>query len=92
MPAYDFACTKCGYGFTRLLRIAEIDIPLGEPCPECTREGHIQRIICAPLIGDSFRLGVSHHKTNTDFKSRLKQIHDNHPGSCIAATSHLTKI
>jgi putative FmdB family regulatory protein len=45
MPRYDFQCKACEHVFEKQLKIAEMDVPLGEPCPECKKEGEMQRLI-----------------------------------------------
>jgi putative FmdB family regulatory protein len=35
MPSYLFACKSCSHQFEKVSKIADRDIPVSEPCPEC---------------------------------------------------------
>lgn len=52
------------------------DIPLSEPCPHCEQLGTIERLVSAPNIGDSVRLGRLHLPSAwTDKLSQIKNKH-----------------
>ena len=56
MPIYNFECESCSYDFEEFRTIAEMDIPLKEPCPNCKEKGKIIRLIGSPRAVDSGRL------------------------------------
>lgn len=35
MPRYDYRCTECEHAWEEDHTIAERDLPVGKPCPEC---------------------------------------------------------
>ncbi len=56
MPLYNFECESCSYDFEEFRTIAEMDIPLKEPCPNCKEKGKIIRLVGSPRAVDSGRL------------------------------------
>ena len=91
MPFYDMMCKKCNHEWDVLLKISEMDKPLGEPCPSCKEVGGIERrILGAPSFGDPFRMGL--RKTDGEFKDVMRRIHERNYGSTLAETSTLTHI
>lgn len=78
MPFYDYRCVNCEDTFEKFLKIADVDLPLSEPCHNCSVEGKIEKIISSPSIGDPVRLGVT--KVPSDFqKYVLGRIKERHP-------------
>lgn len=45
MPTYCYKCEACSESFEKILKIAEMDEPLGAECPECSVVGHVIRQI-----------------------------------------------
>lgn len=82
MPNYDFRCTACDFVVIDMhLPIAERDYPTTQPCPQCEREGTIERCIAAP--GVSYTINRGGVKTPETFKDILRNIKKNHRGSTI---------
>ena len=80
MPLYDFTCDKCSYSFSKRLKIADRDQPLG-PCPKCD-SGAIVSVLGAPSLGWG-GLGQGSLKTSDSFNEKLKQVRD-----CTPAHMH----
>ena len=80
MPTYDYECSTCQHAFEESLRIAEMDIPLSQPCPKCGAENAVKRVIvsAAKVIAcDPFK------SLNSDHKYALQQMKKRHPNSTI---------
>ena len=80
MPLYNFECEDCSYDFEEFRTIAEIDIPLKEPCPNCKEKGSIIRLIGSPRSVDPVRLEstkgrLKPTKEFTEVMSRIKKNH-----------------
>jgi len=80
MPLYNFECEDCSYDFEEFRTIAEIDIPLKEPCPNCKERGSIIRLIGSPRSVDPVRLEstkgrLKPTKEFTEVMSRIKKNH-----------------
>lgn len=77
IPFYDYKCRACGeYIEDILISIANRDVPLSEPCPVCDATDCIERVPCAPNIGDAMRLGRTHLPSSwTDKLAQIKQKH-----------------
>ena len=80
MPLYNFECEECSYGFEEFRTIAEMDIPLKEPCPNCKERGSIIRLIGSPRSVDPVRLEstkgrLKPTKEFTEVMSRIKKNH-----------------
>lgn len=73
MPLYDYACDHCSYSFSKRLKIADRNQPLGQ-CPECD-SGTIQSVLGAPTLGWG-GLGEGSLKISDNFNEKLKQIRD----------------
>ena len=80
MPTYEFRCSSCGHTFDELLKIAEREQPLKEPCPSCSKEC-VESVLCAPNIGDAIRMGIT--KIDSRLKERYASIKRHFPGSTI---------
>lgn len=83
MPTYDYCCKKCGYKFDRILKIADMDLPIKEPCPECG-ETAVERQITLPQNSciDPFRID-GRIKHNDDFRETMRYIKKGNPGNNI---------
>lgn len=91
MPTYDYRCSKCGNTWERILKIAEKNLPVDEPCPHCQETGGVESFIGgAPLFGDPVRLGRI--KPDNGFKEVLQKVHERTPGSQLNQTSTLKGI
>lgn len=71
MPIYTFKCKSCNVEKDQLLKIADMDKPLHEPCPECGNTGTVDRVIYAPKIAYNHPGSM---KTTDSFNDRLKEI------------------
>ena len=81
MPFYEFECEQCSYAFEAFQTIANIDVPLEQPCPSCKKVGYVQRLISGADICDPVSLGV--RKVPTGYNEVIKNIQKNHPGNTI---------
>lgn len=82
MPVYDYACTSCEYQLLdKHIAYADRDIPTTAPCPQCGAVGTLERLACAPNVGDAVRLG----RTNlpSAWTDRLSHIKSKHLHSTI---------
>lgn len=77
MPNYDYHCNECQVDFIDIqLPIADRNLPCEEPCPSCNATGTIERILSAPAIGDSVRLGRTGFSSSwTDHLAQMKSKH-----------------
>ena len=80
MPLYNFECEACSHYYEEFRIIAEMDIPLKEPCPNCKEKGKIIRIIGSPRAVDPTRLEstkgrLKPTKEFTEVMSRIKKKH-----------------
>ena len=83
MPIYNFECESCSYDFEEFRTIAEIDIPLKEPCPNCKEKGKIIRLIGSPRAVDSGRLESTKGRLRPtqEFTEVMTRIKKKHPAS-----------
>ena len=72
------ACSNCDTEFELRLKMAEMEEPLSQPCPECTTEGKITQQATAAAIGDPIRLGVK--KPDAGWNDVLQKVKSAHPG------------
>ena len=75
MPTYEYKCKNCELVFEEMHKIAERNIPIEKPCPQCG--GEIQMNFCAVGFVDPMRIGVT--KRPEWFKDRLREIKKKHP-------------
>jgi len=83
MPLYNFECEACSYSYEEFRTIAEMDIPLKEPCPNCKEKGKIIRIVGSPRTVDPVRLESTKGrlKPTKEFTEVMTRIKKNHPAS-----------
>ena len=81
MPTYSYQCKSCEHYFEELLKIAEMNVPVGEPCPECGKS-EINKILTAPpkLVDP---VSVGRVKVNSDFSNMLSGMKRYYKGSTI---------
>lgn len=81
MPTYVFQCKTCEHSFERLLKIANMDEPLSENCPECGKPS-VQRI-----VGGSHAFmtpeSLGRKKAPEEFRNWLSAVKKVNPGSTI---------
>ena len=80
MPLYDFECEKCSHRYEEFHTIANMDIPLSEPCPSCKEQGSIIRIVGTGRIVDIARLEstkgrMKPTKDFTEVMTKMKKKH-----------------
>ena len=80
MPRYDYICSECGHVFEEDLRIAEKDIPKGNPCPSCGAHNTVDSYLGNAQVNFSFPVGKD--KKNA-LNSPLNRIKNFHKGSTI---------
>jgi len=60
MPNYEYKCNKCEMIFETNLKIADVDYPETQTCPECGAEKSLHWwLSSAPAIGDPIKLGIT---------------------------------
>lgn len=74
---YDFECKKCQSVFEVSCKMDEKDDK--HPCPNCKSTKTEFVILTAPMLADSFRLGINPKQKG--FKEVLNKIHKRTPGS-----------
>jgi len=81
MPTYIFQCKTCKHSFDRLLKIADMDDPLSENCPECG-DLSIQRTVggCYAFMSPE---ALGRRKAPEDFRNWLSAVKKANPGSTI---------
>ena len=85
MPLYDFECKKCEAIFEVTCKIAEKDDK--HACPECKSTKTESIILSAPMLADSFSLGINAKQKG--FREVLNKIHKRTPGSTLDKTTNL---
>jgi len=82
MPLYDYECQLCEHSFEEFRTIAEMDIPLENPCPDC-KKGEVKRIIGSTRLSDPTLLESSKGrvKPTSEFREVMTRIKKNHPSS-----------
>tara|TARA_Y100000780_G_C13312523_1_gene274501 strand:+ start:194 stop:469 length:276 start_codon:yes stop_codon:yes gene_type:complete len=83
MPSYDFECNECSHQFEEFQTIANMDVPLGQPCPSCYKVGYLERIITKVQRGEGALMEMTKGTLvpDTDFVENMQRIKANHPGS-----------
>ena len=83
MPLYNFECEACSHYYEEFRTIAEMDIPLKEPCPNCKEKGKIIRLIGSPRAVDSGRLESTKGRLRPtqEFNEVMTRIKKKHPAS-----------
>jgi len=83
MPLYNFECEACSHYYEEFRIIAEMDIPLKEPCPHCKEKGKIIRIVGCPQTVDPVRLESTKGRLRPpkEFTEVMQRIKRNHPSS-----------
>lgn len=70
---YSYKCGDCNTVFERVVRLADMNVPIGQPCPECSAEGRISRHIDgATPIGDYSKLYP--YRAQKGFREVLSEI------------------
>lgn len=90
MPTYDYKCSGCDNIWDRLLKIADMNIPVITECPFCKEVGKVRRMVSPSHFNDPTRLGMKN--AGGEFKDLLKLIHNRTPGSNLDKSSTITKI
>jgi putative FmdB family regulatory protein len=70
MPTYAYQCKKCEHYFEKILKIAERDDPVSQPCSECQGEIY-KRLEIGGLASDS---KTPMRRAGSEWNDRLKQI------------------
>lgn len=77
MPTYDYSCSECNGTFEKILSISRMNEPLEQPCPKCSKEGCITKLVGAPaMVRDTPR-------PDAGFREVLQKIHEKTPGSTL---------
>jgi putative FmdB family regulatory protein len=79
MPVYEYGCSVCSHEFEEFKTISEYDLPLNEPCPSCSKVGHIDRLISGADICDPVSLGV--RKVPKGYNDVIRNIKKSYPGN-----------
>jgi putative FmdB family regulatory protein len=81
MPFYKYGCSECSHEFEEFKTISEYDLPLNEPCPSCSKVGHIDRLIYAAEICEPQRVGVK--KVPSGYKEVIRNMKKKYPGNTL---------
>ena len=76
MPRYDFHCSECDSQFEQESTIANRDLLLENPCPNCGKSGNLTRLVGAPPTLDPVMLGIK--QPSATFQNRLREIASSH--------------
>lgn len=79
MPTYDFYCKECLHDWEVFLPMSKIDEPISNPCPNCSKVGSIERIVCSPGIHFRFMGSTIQSHAPEGFKEVLRTMKKNHP-------------
>lgn len=74
MPVYDYQCKKCKHVFEKFSTIADREIPLSEPCPECKEENSVERYITEVGLAYGFRGSTIQSHAPEGFKDILRNM------------------
>lgn len=82
MPTYEFRCESCDQNFERFLKIVEMDIPLSNPCPECS-SGPVKRVVSGATYAFMSPESLGRKKAPGDFRNWLSAVKKVNKGSTI---------
>jgi len=95
MPLYDYQCKVCNETWEEVSKMDDRKIPETKPCPKCGEENCVEQTIVFTAIDLNYGIeGVRAVKklNNSAFQDKLKQIHDNTPGSILDRSSTITSV
>lgn len=81
MPTYEFICSACQKTFEKQLKIADRELPINQPCPECKAEGTVARHYGNTSIewSDPWQLGRK--KPPSDWREFINKLKKDNPGA-----------
>lgn len=82
MPRYDYRCYACRTVWEEDHSIADRDVPVSLPCPECKESGQVEKFLGGAPVWT--REGYA-KKVPSAFKDILKNMKKNHVRSSINA-------
>lgn len=92
MPTYSYGCGECSHEFDIVLKIADRDVPVSEPCPNCGKPTVSKLVGAAATVYTLSPTSVSKQGRVPDgFKEVLQKIHEKTPGSQLNKTSPYVK-
>lgn len=85
MPSYKYQCLSgCKESFNKILKIADRNLPVSEPCPSCKAEGAIEKICESPMTVDPFRCSSTQSsKLPGEMKEIYKRMSKTIPGCTL---------
>ena len=82
MPRYDYRCEECQHTWEEDHKIADRDLPIGKPCPECGKEKCVEKYLPSAQ-GLCYTADSGKPKVPETFKDLLRNIKKNNPRSHI---------
>lgn len=82
MPTYEYGCGVCTHKFEKILKIANMDDPLSEPCPACGLVS-VGRVYGSQNLAFMSPESLGRHKAPGDFRNWLSYVKRANPGSSI---------
>jgi len=76
---YEYKCHSCGHIFEKSVRLADREVPINSPCPECN-EMAVEQFIGGLTVIESHKL-MTGRKPDGEFRERIAKIHERTPGS-----------
>ena len=81
MPTYTFKCNSCEHIFDKKLSMSDFKLPESEPCPNCNKLTITKIILPSNFIINGQPKEGRFAKPNGDWRSFLKMVKNNNPGS-----------
>lgn len=82
MPTYGFKCKSCETEFDRFLKIAEMDNPLSEPCPNCNKV-EVARVVSGGTYAFMTPEALGRIKAPADFRNYMSAVKKANPGCSL---------
>lgn len=77
---YNYQCKECGHEFEKVVKMADREVAINSPCPECG-EMKVQQVIGVPVYVDDHKLMGQNRRLPSEFKEVLSKVHSRTPGS-----------
>lgn len=79
MPQYDYGCEGCGAEWEDFQLMKDAQLPLSQPCPQCSKLGSVKKYITKstpvdPIVVNSGRM------VDQGLKNTLDQMGSKYPG------------
>jgi putative FmdB family regulatory protein len=81
MPLYSYRCPACKEEFEKQLKMAEMEVPEGEPCPACGAGGVFSFISMGQKVAFMDPVRAGFQKPSTDWCNYLNVLKKKNPGA-----------